>query len=91
MEMFLDVVGDMGVTGKSGNESCSCVQYSLKGRKQRLCKADQQRITVVMLVKPQVGRVRAVWARGHLGASRLGAVLIKNRHSPSGSEVKEKS
>ena len=32
MEMFLDVVGDMGVTGKSGNESCSCVQYSLKGR-----------------------------------------------------------
>src|SRR6218665_3580056 len=24
MEMFLDVVGDMGVTGKSGNESCSC-------------------------------------------------------------------
>src|SRR6218665_1614058 len=22
MEMFLDVVGDMGVTGKSGNESC---------------------------------------------------------------------
>src|SRR6218665_528116 len=32
MEMFLDVGGDMGVTGKSGNESCSCVQYSLKGR-----------------------------------------------------------
>src|SRR6218665_801981 len=32
MEMFLDVVGDMGVTGKSGNESCSCVQNSLKGR-----------------------------------------------------------
>ena len=28
MEMFLDVVGDMGVTGKSG----SCAQYSLKGR-----------------------------------------------------------
>ena len=26
MEMFLDVIGDMGVTGKSGNESCSCVQ-----------------------------------------------------------------
>src|SRR6218665_1636116 len=32
IDMFLDVGGDMGVTGKSGNESCSCVQYSLKGR-----------------------------------------------------------
>ena len=35
MEMFLDVVGDMGrlgVTGKYGNEPCSCVQYSLKER-----------------------------------------------------------
>ena len=32
MKMFLDVVGDMGVTGKSGNESGSCVQYSVKGR-----------------------------------------------------------
>src|SRR6218665_919312 len=32
MKMFLDIVGDMGVTGKSGKESCSCVQYSLKGR-----------------------------------------------------------
>ena len=30
MEMFLDVVGDMGVTEKSGNESCSCVQYSIQ-------------------------------------------------------------
>jgi len=30
MEMFLDVVGDMGVTGKSGNESYSCVQYREK-------------------------------------------------------------
>ena len=29
MEMFLDIGGDMGVTGKSGNESCSCDQYSL--------------------------------------------------------------
>jgi len=32
MELFFDVGGDMGVTGKSGNESCSRVQYSLKGR-----------------------------------------------------------
>ena len=31
MEMFLDV-GDMRVTGKSGNELCIHVQYSLKGR-----------------------------------------------------------
>ena len=30
MEMFLDVRGDMGATGKSGNESRSHVQYSLK-------------------------------------------------------------
>ena len=30
MEMLLDVLGDIGVTGKSGNESCSCVQDSLK-------------------------------------------------------------
>ena len=28
----LDVRGDMGVTGKSGNESRSRVQYSLKRR-----------------------------------------------------------
>jgi len=32
MEMFLDVGGDMRVTGKSGNELCIHVQYSLKGR-----------------------------------------------------------
>ena len=32
MEMFFDAGGNVGVTGKSGNESCSCVQYSLKGR-----------------------------------------------------------
>ena len=32
VELFLDVGGDMGVTWKSGNESCSRVQYSLKGR-----------------------------------------------------------
>src|SRR6218665_1957036 len=41
MEMFLDVVGDMGVTGKSGNESCSCVQYSLKGKSPGHGKTDQ--------------------------------------------------
>jgi len=32
MEMFLDVRRYMGVTGKSGNESRSRVEYSLKGR-----------------------------------------------------------
>src|SRR6218665_3751934 len=47
MEMFLDVVGDMGVTGKSDNASCSCVQYSLKRRKPGLRKTDQLRITIV--------------------------------------------
>src|SRR6218665_1568395 len=41
MEMFLDVVEDMGVTGKSGNESCSCVQYCLKGKWPGLRKTDQ--------------------------------------------------
>jgi len=47
MEMFLDVRRYMGVTGKSGNESCSHVEYSLKGRWPGLRKTDQQRITVV--------------------------------------------
>ena len=47
MEMFLDVVGDMGVTGKSGNEQYSCVKYSLKERQPGLMKTDQQRITIV--------------------------------------------
>src|SRR6218665_1765263 len=32
----------------------------------------------------------AVWARRNLGAVRLGAVLIKNRHSASGSGINEK-
>ena len=32
MEMFLDVVGDMGVKRKFGNESRIRVQHSLKGR-----------------------------------------------------------
>ena len=32
MEMFLDVRRDMGITRKSGNESRSRVEYSLKGR-----------------------------------------------------------
>ena len=41
MEIILDVGGNMGVTGKSGNESCSCVQYSLKGRWPGLAKTDQ--------------------------------------------------
>jgi len=32
MEMFLDVRGVMGVTGKSGNESHIRIENSLKGR-----------------------------------------------------------
>jgi len=47
MEMFLDVRRYMGVTGKSGNESRSRVQYSLQGRRPGFRKTDQQRITAV--------------------------------------------